>query len=213
MFTTLTTQRCLRRLGLCFVAGCALLLVCYVFRAPLLTGLAEAWVVNDPVTKADAIIILGGGLQTRPSAAAKLFHDGVAPRVLYTDVRLGPAEETGMILAEREQTHRILLSNGVPEMALAMIGKSVDSTYDEAKAVQAWVETSGAKSIIIPTDLFHTRRVRWVFRKELRDTKVEIHVVAVDPPRYKINDWWQHKEGLIAFQSEIIKSIYYRCKY
>lgn len=212
-FSTLNTKHCLRRLGLCFVTGCALLLVCYVFRAPLLTGLAEAWVVNDPVTKADAIVILGGGLQTRPLAAAKLFHDGVAPRILYTDVRLSPAEETGVILAEREQTHRILLSNGVPEMAMAMIGKSVASTFDEAKAVQAWVETSGAKSIIIPTDVFHTRRVRWVFDKELRNTRAEIHVVAVDSPRYKINDWWWHEEGLIAFQNEVIKSIYYWCKY
>jgi hypothetical protein len=31
--------------------ACLLLLVGYVFRAPLLTGLADAWVVNDPVTK------------------------------------------------------------------------------------------------------------------------------------------------------------------
>ena len=212
-FSTLNTQRCLRRLGLCFVAGCALLLVCYIFRAPLLTGLAEAWVVNDPVTKADAIVILGGGLQTRPLAAAKLFHDGVAPRILYTDVRLGPTEETGVILAEREQTHLILLSNGVPETAMTMIGKSVDSTYDEAKAVQAWVEKSGAKSIIIPTDLFHTRRARWVFRKELRNTNTEIHVVAVNLRNYEIKDWWRHEEGLIAFQNEVIKSLYYLCKY
>jgi uncharacterized SAM-binding protein YcdF (DUF218 family) len=188
MFINLNAQRCLRRLGLCFVACCALLLVCYIFRAPLLTGLAEAWVVNDPVTKADAIVILGGGLQTRPLAAAKLFHDGVAPRILYMDVRFGPAEENGMILAQSELTRRILLSNGVPETALTMIGKSVNSTYDESKAVQAWVEKSGAKSIIIPTDLFHTRRARWVFRKELQDTNTEIHVVAVNLRNYEIKD-------------------------
>jgi uncharacterized SAM-binding protein YcdF (DUF218 family) len=193
--------------------GCALLLVCYVFRVPLLTDLAEAWVVNDPVTKADAIVILGGGLENRPFAAAKLFHDGVAPQVLYMDVRLSPAEELGVSLPEKEQTRRILSSNGVPETAMTAIGSGVGSTYDESRAVRAWVEKTGAKSIVIPTDPFHTRRVRWIFARELRDTKTQIHVVAIKPLRYGIEDWWKHEEGLIAFQNEVIKYIYYRFEY
>jgi uncharacterized SAM-binding protein YcdF (DUF218 family) len=157
LLSTLDSQRCLRRLGLCFVAGCALLLAGYVFRAPLLTGLAEAWVVNEPVTKADAIVILGGGLENRPFAAAKLFHDGVAPQVLYMDVQPGPAEELGVSLPEKEQTRRILSSNSVPETAMTVIGAGVSSTFDESRAVRAWLEKAGAKSIVIPTDPFHTR--------------------------------------------------------
>jgi uncharacterized SAM-binding protein YcdF (DUF218 family) len=203
----------IRRLAWLLACGCVLLLGGYLFRAPLLTGLADAWVVNDPVSKADAIVILGGGLENRPFAAAKLFRDGVAPHVLYMDVRLSPTEEMGITLSEREQTRRILLSNNVPETALTMIGANVASTYDESKAVRAWIETSGVKTILIATDLFHTRRARWVFDKELRGTKTVIHVVAIDPLRYRINDWWQHEEGVIAFQNEIVKYIYYRFKY
>jgi hypothetical protein len=56
-------------------------------------------------------------------------------------------------------------------------------------------------------------RVRWIFRKELRNPKVEIHVVTINPFRYRISDWWQHEEGLIAFQNEVIKSLYYWFKY
>src|ERR1039458_5439082 len=97
-------HRWFRRIVWLLIFCCALLLVVYVFRVPLLTGLAEAWVVNDPVIKADAIVILGGGLENRPFAAAKLFHDGVAPQVLYMDVKLGPAEEMGITLPEKEQT-------------------------------------------------------------------------------------------------------------
>jgi uncharacterized SAM-binding protein YcdF (DUF218 family) len=193
--------------------GCTLLLVCYVFRAPLLTGVAEAWVVNEPTPHADAIVILGGGLENRPFAAAKLFHDGVASRILYMNVRSSPVEEIGVISSEGELTHRILLSKGVPEKAMTMIGSGVASTYDESKAVQEWMEKSGAKSIVITTDAFHTHRARWIFNKELRNNHAEIHIVAVDPRRYKINDWWQHEEGVIAFQNEIIKYAYYRLKY
>jgi len=206
-------HRWLHRIVRLLTVGCALLLVCYIFRAPLLTGLAEAWVVNDPMAKADAIVILGGGIENRPFAAARLFHDGVAPQILYMDVKLNAAEELGVTLSEKEETRRILLSNNVPETAITLIGSSVGSTYDESRAVRAWLEKSGAKSIVIPTDVFHTRRARWVFRKELRGTKTQIHVVAVDPRRYKINDWWRHEEGVIAFQNEIIKSIYYWFKY
>jgi uncharacterized SAM-binding protein YcdF (DUF218 family) len=209
----LKPYRWLRRIAWLLAFGCGLLLVACVFRAPLLTGLAEVWVVNDPAAKADAIVILGGGLENRPFAAAKLFHDGVAPQILYMDVRLSPAEELGITLPEKEQTRRILLSKNVPETAMTMIGTNVASTYDESRAVRAWIDKSGAKSIIIPTDPFHTRRVRWIFGRELRGTKTVIHVVAIDPLRYRINDWWQHEEGVIAFQNEVIKYLYYRIEY
>jgi uncharacterized SAM-binding protein YcdF (DUF218 family) len=208
-----TPSRWLRRTAWLLAFCCALLLAGYVFRAPLLTGLAGAWVVNDPVTKADAIVILGGGLENRPFAAAKLFHDGVAPQILYMDVRLRPTEELRVSLPEKEQTRRILLSNNVPETAMTMIGKNVANTYDESLAVRAWIEKSGAKSIIIPTDLFHTRRVRWVFSKQLRNTKTEIHVVAIDPREYTATNWWTHEEGLVAFQNEWVKLPYYWLKY
>src|SRR5262245_1055099 len=47
---------------LVWLLGTALLLAvsAYSLRAPLLTGLATAWVVDEPVTKADAIVVLGG---------------------------------------------------------------------------------------------------------------------------------------------------------
>jgi uncharacterized SAM-binding protein YcdF (DUF218 family) len=112
----------------------------FLSRAVAHPGLAEAWVVNEPVAKADAIVILGGGLENRPFAAARLFHDGVAPKILYMDVQPGPAEELGVAPTEKEVTRRILLSNNVPESALLAIGTNVASTYDESQAVRAWVK-------------------------------------------------------------------------
>jgi len=209
----LKPRRWLSRIAWLLAIGGALILTGYFFRAPLLTGLAEAWVVNEPVAKADAIVILGGGLENRPFAAARLFHDGVAPKILYMDVQPGPAEELGVAPSEKEVTRRILLSNNVPESALLAIGTNVSSTYDESQAVRAWVKQTGATSIVITTDLFHTRRARWIFHHELRDVHVKIYITALDPVRYKMNDWWQNEEGLIQFQNEVIKSFYYRFKY
>jgi uncharacterized SAM-binding protein YcdF (DUF218 family) len=203
----------LPRLAWLLAALGGLILIGYVFRVPLLTGLAKAWVVNEPAAKADAIVILGGGVENRPFAAARLFHDGVAPKVLYMNVKPGPAEELGVVPTEKIQTSRILLSCNVPESAMLAIGTNVASTYDESRAVRAWARQTGATSIVITTELFHTRRARWVFRHELRDTPVKIYVVAVDPVRYKINNWWRSEEGLIQFQNEMIKSVYYWFEY
>ena len=85
--------------------------------------------------------------------------------------------------------------------------------FDEALALKDWVQQTKAHSVLIPTDLFHTRRVCWIFSKALRGTGAETHVTAVDPLRYTAGDWWKHEEGLIAFQNEVIKSVYYLLKY
>jgi uncharacterized SAM-binding protein YcdF (DUF218 family) len=201
-----------RSIWLVTAAG-ALIVAGYVFRAPLLAGLARAWVVNEPASKADAIVVLGGGVENRPFAAARLFHAGVAPRILYMDVKLDSAEALGIYPSEKMETQWILLSNGVPASSMEVIGTNVASTYDESRAVRAWVRQTGAASIIITTDWFHTRRARWIFHRELRDTPVKIYVAGVDPVRYNLDDWWRNEEGLVQFQNEIIKSIYYRVKY
>ncbi|MBI1177181.1 hypothetical protein GC207_07045 [bacterium] len=58
-----------------------------------------------------------------------------------------------------------------------------------------------------------TRRARWIFNRELRGTGTEIHIVPADPLRYNVTNWWQHEEGVVAFQNELIKSAYYHVKF
>jgi uncharacterized SAM-binding protein YcdF (DUF218 family) len=205
--------RWLRRLAWFLASACALLLVCYFFRASLLTGVAQAWVVNDPATNADAIVVLGGRPELRPFEASQLYRAGVAPRVLYMNVKLNPLAELGLMLSEREITRRVLLSNNVPETAIMAVGDGVATTYDESRAVRAWLTTNNAKSILIATDLSHTRRARWIFRKELDGTGAQVYVHAIRPNEYALTNWWQHEEGLIAFETEFLKDIYYHFKY
>src|SRR5262249_61281288 len=47
-------------------------------REPLLRGVASLWIVSDPVTRADAIVVLGGNYYERPLVAADLQGRGVA---------------------------------------------------------------------------------------------------------------------------------------
>jgi uncharacterized SAM-binding protein YcdF (DUF218 family) len=201
------------RLTWTLLALCALLFAAYTLRAPLLSGAARLWIVNDPLEHADAIVILGGGLDTRPFEAARLYRAGLAPLILLMKAATNSAEALGVTLSDSELARRVLLTNGVPLEAIKLIDDRVTNTRDEAVAVRKWAEANHARRIIIPTDIFHTRRVRWIFSKALRGKGAQVSVEAVHVRRYSAVDWWQHEESLIAFQNEVVKSMYYHLKY
>jgi uncharacterized SAM-binding protein YcdF (DUF218 family) len=205
--------RFLKRLLLSLLALCALLVALYLFRAPVLRGVAGLWIVNDPLDKADAIVVLGGGLETRPFEAARLYHQGLAPKILLTNVRSNDTAYLGITAPETSLARQVLLKKSVPENAVFVINYDVASTHDECLAVRRWVDQNKPKRLIITTDLFHTRRVKWFFDKTLKGTGVEIRVDAVVPLNYNASDWWQHEDGLIGFQNEVVKFGYYLIKY
>lgn len=184
-----------------------------MFRRPLLISAASLWIINDPIQTADAIVVLGGGLEVRPFAAASLFKDHAADKILIMQSENSPAIALGVERFETDKTLDIILRNRVPLTNIITIGAGVTSTFDEAIAVRGWAATNHIKCIIIPTDLFHTRRARAIFRKELKSLGIQIKMRAVNPLHYTATNWWSHEEGLIAFQNEIIKSAYYHLKY
>jgi uncharacterized SAM-binding protein YcdF (DUF218 family) len=197
------------------MAALALVLVAAYWRRDfLLVEIGRAWSVNDPAPKVDAIVVLGGGPDNRPPAAAELYRAGVAPRVLYMDVKLTAGERMeqrmGIEATESDGTRLLLLTNGVPEKAIEKIGRQVASTYDEARAVREWARGTKVQSIEIVTDIFHTRRARWVFRRELKGTGIEIHMAGIPTEDYNATNWWQNEAGVIAFQNEIAKYLYYQ---
>jgi uncharacterized SAM-binding protein YcdF (DUF218 family) len=202
-----------RRLAWLFASVCALLLGCYVFRAPLLTGMANAWIVNDAPEKADAIVVLGGGVECRPFAAARLYKEGFAPTILIMDVDLNATDRMDLTKPEKSVTRQILLRSGVPESAIETVGHQVSNTYQESLGVKDWATQKGAKRLLIATELFHTRRVRWLFHKQLKVAGIEVRLVAVAPPQYQATNWWQNEKGLIDFENEWVKLPYYWVKY
>ena len=92
-------------------------------------------------------------------------------------------------------------------------GKEVTSTYDESLALRDWAKASGAKNVIVISDPFPSRRVRWLFSKYLNPSGTHVITRAAPALEYASTNWWQHEEGLIAFENELIKYGYYRIKY
>jgi uncharacterized SAM-binding protein YcdF (DUF218 family) len=187
--------------------------VAWMARASIFRGVAELWVVSDSLAHADAIVILGGRLDVRPFATAALYKRGLAQQVLVSNVRAGPIHPLQLLPSQIELTRQILFKLGVPQQAIVEFGDGSSNTYEEARAVLDWARVSGARSLIIPTDIFTSRRIRWIFQRQLAPVGVRVMVQSVKPPEYGIDDWWRHESGIIEFQNEVIKYLYYRLKY
>ena len=202
-----------RIFGLPLVIALLLAGVILLAHAPLLRHIAGWWSVSDALTRADAIVVLGGSLDVRPFAAAALFKDGFADKILISNVQLGKAEGLGYIPSHTELNLDVLLKLGVPSSAIAIFGENNSNTFEEALAARTWAEQSHARRLIVPTDLFDTRRTRWIFDHELNPAQVTVIVRAYPPPDYGINDWWRNRHGLVDFSNEVLKYMYYRLAY
>jgi uncharacterized SAM-binding protein YcdF (DUF218 family) len=185
----------------------------WVERAPLLRGAADLWIVSDPVTRSDAVVVLGGELQVRPFVAAELYRKGLVTKVLVSQVAEARSTKIGFSQGHSELNRLLLLKLGVPETAIEMFGQTNRSTKDEASALRDWADEHRISGIIIPTEVFSARRVRWIFNHEFAGSSVRLEVPSFEAPGYTRAEWWKTEAGMIAFQNEIMKYLYYRLKY
>ncbi len=167
-------------------------------RDTLLQHLANLWIVSDPITRADAVVVLGGGLKYRPPIAAELYKRGLVSKVLVSQAR--------------EPNRTALLKLGVPDAAIEMFGTENRNTDDEARALKDWAKHNTVSALIVPSEVFAARRVRWVFRRELHGTNIRIEVPSFEEDIKRVG-WWKTSAGRATFRNEILKYIYYRLNY
>jgi uncharacterized SAM-binding protein YcdF (DUF218 family) len=178
-------------------------------RTTLLQATADLWIISDPITPADAAVVLSGGYDVRPVVAAELYGKGLVRKVLISRV-----DENGVAYGDTDLNRTILLKLGVPESAIGYFGNGSKNTWDEAVALKGWTKQHRTSAFIIPVEVFFARRARWVFRREFFGTGIQIAVPSSNPPRaYSQIGWWKSDGGLTTFPSEVIKYIYYRFKY
>jgi uncharacterized SAM-binding protein YcdF (DUF218 family) len=182
-------------------------------REALLESSADLWIVSDPVTRGDAVVVLGGGLDLRPFVAADFYLKGLAGRILVSQVAEGRSVSIGELPGHTELNKTILLNLGVPDSAIETFGTANRNTIEEAQALRRWAERNGASVLIIPTEIFAARRVRWIFRRKFIGKDVRIEVPSFEPEDYSRAGWWKSERGLLAFQNELLKYVYYRMKY
>lgn len=200
-----------RRAGLVALVLVVLIAGAFALREPLLAGVGEAMVVDEPVHAADAILVLNGDAY-RSVHAARLFARGLAPRLLIVSADPVPPELEGIEASQTAENVAVLERQGVPPRAIRIIepdGPLATSTREEAEIFAKYARSHDIHRVILVTGLFHTRRARWTFRHALAGSGTVMEVSAAPDREYTPRNWWHYERGLISFFEEWVKWGYY----
>jgi uncharacterized SAM-binding protein YcdF (DUF218 family) len=182
-------------------------------RASVLREVADLWIVSDPVTQSDVVAVLGGGLEIRPFAAAAFYKRGLVTRILVSQVPETISTAIVGLPGHTELNRMVLQKLGVPETAISTFGQANSNTWDEASALRNWANQHHVARIVIPIEIFAARRVQWVFHRAFAGSSVQLEIPSFDGHDYSRAEWWKSEAGMIAFQNEVVKYLYYRVKY
>lgn len=175
-----------------------LLFVVYLVRRPILRAVGDYWIVDDPASQADALIVLSDDdfIGSRAAKAADLYHEGRAPRIVASGRMLRPYAGIGELI-QRDLTDR-----GVPTSAIEIYRHNASDTLDEAQTLRSLVLEKKWRHVVIVTSNYHTRRARYIFQK-LLPLGVQVDVASAKDPEFDVSDWWEHKAGLKRFFKEL----------
>lgn len=192
----------------------AILFLVWIIAAPFL---AAHLIVEKPLERADAILILGGSASfvERTHRAAELFKKGIAPRILLTD----DGRKGGWNRALQrnpffvEQAKWELIKQGVDEKAIEILPGTVASTHDEAVLLEKTARAQNLRTILLVTSGYHTRRTLWTFEKVLRDNNGSVELGIESPSAGDLaptaSYWWLHWRGWQFVGGEYLKIVYY----
>lgn len=180
--------------------------------APRWLAAIGGWLdVGQPPRHADAAWILNGDIDSRPFEAAMLYRDKLVDRIIVTSV---PERQSShqSFRSHHELTIDILQKCGVQSRDIDLIDARVESTYDEAVAVSGWLASDEARTVIVVTNDYHTRRTRWIFRKTI-DVFDRVAFVSAQPEGFGAANWWRHQDGFTLYLAELIKFPIYMVLY
>lgn len=200
----------LRRLA---VAAVLLGVVGWLLRQPLLRTLARAWVVEQPVEQADAIVIATSTREVLFQEAIGWFRSGRASRIVLLDSETRPTDRAGITQPGRITRLRDLHAAGVPEGAVILVGHELTTLHEGFTALRGWAQSNQVHRLLMPVEPFATRRVARLSRRMLEPMGVRAMAVPVAVPNYSVDEWWRKEDGMIAFENEGVMAIYYWLRY
>ena len=169
---------------------------------------ARALIVDEAPSKADAILVLGGGDGSRQERAIALYDAGWAPQLVSSGDRL---QLPGVDQTFAELGAEYLVARGVPQQAIRLLSDTT-STYDDAVASLALCREGGFSALLVVTDSFHMRRATLTFRHVYRRSGIHLTFVAARPSWFDPKSWWTEERAFLAVCGEYAKLVLYLFK-
>jgi uncharacterized SAM-binding protein YcdF (DUF218 family) len=195
------------------IAVAALFTLCWILRYPLLRAAGDHLIMEDPIAHADAVFVLGGSAMDRGSEAARLYAQGISDRFIFTGAPVNTDLQALRIdSTEAECTRSIAVRNGIPFPLTTALDKGT-STFEEAGVLLAIAQAGHMDTVMIVSNRFHLRRVRFVFRERFRKAGITVLLHGAPSTQFDERTWWASEEGLIMLNNEYVKLAYYHLKY
>jgi uncharacterized SAM-binding protein YcdF (DUF218 family) len=174
--------------------------------AALFLSVGRWLVVEDPLEKAGAIIVLSGRVPMRALEAARLYQLGWAPQVWLTH----PNEPTASLAAldiddpgEDALSARVLQHGAVPPADIRTLAPAIANTVDEVRAIAAEADKQNAAVIIVVTTKAHTRRVHALWKKYANSrARIVVRTPADDP--FDPVRWWHSTTDVLDVVREVL---------
>ncbi len=169
-------------------------------------GVGRWLIVEDPLEKAQAIVVLSGRMPMRARDAARLYNAGYAPQVWLTRAVEPTASLQKMHIAyigEDFFNTQVLMHEGVPSNAIHVLEQPINNTADEIAAIAAELERERGGAVIIVTTKVHTRRVRALWRK-LSSGPGRAIVRAAQADTFAPGHWWRSTSDSLDVVREIL---------
>lgn len=189
------------------LAGLGIILVLFHERG--LGLLADFLIVEDTLHPADVIHVIAGE-DYRTDYAIRLYEKGYGKALFFTG---GWCQIHGY--DHGAHAEKLSLAQGIPPAAIAFDDSKVTSTYMEAEKLKEWIERNSysVHSIIVVSDPFHMRRVRWTYQRVFGD-EIQLQMApvpfAVTPYQ---RTWWKDPESRRNVREEYSKLLYYLFRY
>ena len=166
---------------------------------PVLRAAGWALIVNEPVARADIIVIVPGGGGAEALEAADLVQSGIATRVaVFTDPPSGEDHE----FIRRGLPYEDAAARQIDQLKwlgvtdVAQIPRADTETEGVAEVLSAWCDQHRFRSIVFVAKREHSRRLRRVLDRVMKGHSTRI---TVQPSRYSGFDpdqWWKTRTGV-----------------
>jgi uncharacterized SAM-binding protein YcdF (DUF218 family) len=167
-------------------------------------GIGKWLIVEDPLERADVIVVLSGKIPARAIEAAQIYKQGFAPEVWVTHPD-GPKEALAQLgidyTDEDAYSAEILEKLGVPTSAIHILPNPILNTEEELETVKETLEQAGKSRAIIVTSPAHTRRVRALW-KVLAGKRLHAVVRYARSDPYDAVHWWRHTADALSVLRE-----------
>jgi uncharacterized SAM-binding protein YcdF (DUF218 family) len=177
----------------------AALLAGWTFRDSWLGALGSFLDTGAPPVHADVIVVLAGGWTgERVLLAGELVRAGYAPLAILDSPQglLYSASECALASA-------FAVSRGYPAASFECLEMKATSTAEEAVAVAAELRRRGVEKCLVVSVRSHLRRASRIFRRTIPG--VELHFTGAENPLYRLERWYETREGRKAIFLEWMK--------